>query len=237
MSLTRIPEKRATAMPAPSTATPFAVRDCALITLASGVKAQTLREFHAGLAKVAAGSIAHHFWGRLLRPQFDEPEYNNDFASWAYHALHDKPLAERLSMVVPTDYDDAEALRQELLEVIEARLDESEFVPWAKADQQFHFLHAQIVVFDTGLRFAAPSEMVPYLANLSTGSIYYHFIDARSRTPQRCDDFSTWLDALGPAYRPLTRALCALDPYFSSLKEIRQQLVGIFASHCEEAEA
>lgn len=216
---------------------PFAVRDCALITLASGIKAQTLREFHAALGRVPAGSITHHFWGRLLRPQFDEPEYNNDFASWAYHALHDKPLAERLSMVTPTDYQDLESLRQELLEVIEERLDESEFVPWARADQQFNFLHAQIVVFDTGLRFRAPEEIVPYLANLSTGSIYYHFIDARSRTPERCDDFSAWVNGLDETYQPLARALCSLDPYFSSLKEIRQQLVGIFARCCAEVQA
>ena len=216
--------------------TPFAVHDCALITLASGIKAQTLREFHAGLAKVPAGSISHHFWGRLLRPQFDEPEYNNDFASWAYHALHDKPLAERLSMVVPTDYEELEALRQELLEVVEERLDESEFVPWAKADQLFHFLQAQIVVFDTGLRFDSPQALAPYLANLSTGCIYYHFIDARSRTARRCDDFSAWLSCLDPKHQPLEKELCSLDPYFSSLKEIRQKLVGIFARHCEEVE-
>ncbi|MEJ2700769.1 MAG: DUF5752 family protein, partial [Desulfuromonadales bacterium] len=70
--------------------TPFAIRDCALITLASGVQAQTLKEFREGLKKVPAGSISHHFWGRLLRPQFDEPEYNNDFASWASRGLHDR---------------------------------------------------------------------------------------------------------------------------------------------------
>jgi hypothetical protein len=221
-------------MTEPAQPTPFAVHDCALITLADGIKAQSLREFRAGLEKVPAVSIYHHFWGRLLRPQFDEPEYNNDFASWAYHALHDKPLAERLSMVSPTDFDDLEGLRQELIDVVEERLDESEFVPWARADQQFHFLQAQIVVFDTGLRFRSPVEMHPFIANLSTGSIYYHFIDARSRTPERCDDFTAWLAAFGAEYQPLARALCALDPYFSSLKEIRQQLVPIFAQCCGE---
>jgi hypothetical protein len=220
-------------MPEEMQSTPFTVRDCALITLASGIKAQTLREFHAALGRVPIDSISNHFWGRLLRPQFDEPEYNNDFASWAYHALHDKPLAERLSVVTPTDFEDLEALRQELLEVIDERLEESEFVPWARADQQFNFLQAQTVVFDTGLRFGAPQEIMPYLANLSTGSIYYHFIDARSRTPQRCDDFSAWVSGLGEEYQSLAKALCALDPYFSSLKEIRQQLVGIFARYCE----
>ncbi|MBW1712456.1 MAG: hypothetical protein JRJ59_04855, partial [Deltaproteobacteria bacterium] len=71
---------------------PFRIRDCALITLATGVSVQTLREFREGLLIVHPGSIYHHFWGRLLEPYFDEPEYNNDFAAWVYHGLHDKSL-------------------------------------------------------------------------------------------------------------------------------------------------
>jgi len=216
-------------------AVPFAVRDCALITITAGHKAQNLREFHTGLEQVAASSIYHHFWGRLLRAQFDEPEYNNDFASWAYHALHDKPLAERLSMVAPTDFDDLESLRLELIDEVEQRLDESELVPWATADQQFHFLQSQIVVFDTGLRFERPETLLPRLASLPTGSIYYHFIDARSRTPGRSDDFSTWLAGFGDEYQGLAAKLCSVDPYFSSLNEIRNMVTQIFSHYFEEA--
>ncbi len=201
---------------------PFAVKDCALITIATGMKAQNLKEFRDGLSQVPLGSIYHHFWGRLLCTQFDEPEYNNDFASWAFRGLHDKPLAERLSMVIPTDFDDLECLRQEVIDVIEQRLDESEMVPWAKADQQFYFLKSQLVVFDTGLRFDNPGQLLPHLKSLSTGSIYYHFIDARSRTSERIDDFSAWVSDLGDQHVPLLNRLCSIDPYFSSLKEIRQ---------------
>jgi hypothetical protein len=214
--------------------TPFAVQDCALITIASGTKAQNLREFREGLEKVSEGSLYHHFWGRLLRPQFDEPEYNNDFASWAYRGLHDKKLAEQLSMVIPTDFEDLESLRQEVLEVVEQRLDASELVPWARADQQFHFLHSQVVVFDTGLRFDKPEDIVSYIPSLSTGSIYYHFIDARSRTAENNDDFSSWLRGFGEEYQPLLNRLRSVDPYFSSLKEIRQIVMRIFQHFFEE---
>jgi hypothetical protein len=210
--------------------TPFAVKDCALITIASGIKAQNLREFCSALQQISLGSIYHHFWGRLLRPLFDEPEYNNDFASWAHRALHDKPLAERLSMVIPTDFDNLEDLRQEMVEVVEEHLDESEFVPWAKADQQFHFLQSSTVIFDTGSRFDHPSEIVAELPNLSTGSIFYHFIDARSRTPERHDDFTAWLSGYENenGYNELCKMLCSVDPYFSSLKEIRLIVSNIF---------
>jgi len=208
--------------------TPFAVKDCALITIATGIKVQNLKEFATALKDVPIGSIYHHFWGRLLRALFDEPEYNNDFASWASRGLHDKRLAEQLSMVIPTDYQDMESLRREMIEVIEQRLDESEYVPWSKADQQFHFLKSQIVIFDTGLRYEHPAELVPQINSLSTGSIYYHFIDARNRTEERVDDFSAWLVGFEDEFKELVQNLCAVDPYFSSLHEIRLIVSNIF---------
>jgi len=213
---------------------PFAVKDCALITLATGIKVQNLKEFASALKEAPLGSIYHHFWGRLLRPLFDEPEYNNDFASWAYRGLHDKPLAEQLSMVIPTDYKDLESLRQEMIEVVEMRLDEYEFIPWAKADQQFHFLKSQIVIFDTGMRYEHPAELLPQILSLTTGSIYYHFIDARNRTDERIDDFSSWLCGLGDEFKELENQLCAIDPYFSSLKEIRLILSNTFKQFFEK---
>lgn len=213
---------------------PFAVRDCALITIAAGVQAQNLKEFREGLQKVAPGSIYHHFWGRLLRPQFDEPEFNNDFASWVYRGLHDRDLAERLSMIIPTDFGDLDELRREVVEVVEQRLDESELAPWSMAGQPFYFLRAQTVVFDTGLRFSHPADIVSYLPSLSTGSIYYHFIDARRRTEEQGDDFSAWLAGFGEEFQDLSARLRQVDPYFSSLKEIRKIVTEIFQLYFEE---
>jgi Family of unknown function (DUF5752) len=210
---------------------PFAVMDCALITIASGVRAQNLKEFREGLLKMPANSVDHHFWGRLLRPQFDEPEYNNDFASWAWRGLHDKELAERLSMITPTDFPDRESVRQEVLEIVEQRLDERELVPWALADQQFQFLRSQVVVFDTGLRCGEAAELAAHLRSLSTGSIYYHFIDARNRTAQRCDDFSVWLGGRGDKSTELAARLGSIDPYFSSLKELCQIVADLFEQY------
>jgi len=140
-------------------------------------------------------------------------------------------------MVIPTDYKDLECLRQEMVEVVEQRLDESEYVPWAKADQQFHFLKSQIVIFDTGLRYDHPAELVSQIMKLSTGSIYYHFIDARNRTEERHDDFSSWLNGFdGDEFNELTRNLCCMDPYFSSLKEIRLNVSNIFQKFLKKGE-
>jgi len=207
---------------------PFSVRDCALVSLATGISAQNLKEFREGLLSVHPGSIYHHFWGRLLQPRFDEPEYNNDFASWAFRALNDKALAERLSVVDPTELETIEDIRQELLEIVEMRLDESEMIPWAKADQQFHFIRSQIVVLDTGLRLKSPEELARVVPMMSSGSIFYHFIDARRRTDDGSDDFSSWLSGYGNSYQDLIARLQMVEPYFFSLKNTRKTLSEIF---------
>ena len=118
---------------------PFRVKDCALVTIATGKKAQNLKEMREHLLNVHLGSVYHHFWGGLLRPRFDEPEYNNDFAEWVHYALQDNILAERLSVINPDPFVNLESLRQELINIIEQRLDETETIPWAKPDHAISF--------------------------------------------------------------------------------------------------
>jgi hypothetical protein len=210
---------------------PFAVHGCALLAIATGRRAQTLRELRDHVAAVDPACIYYHFWGDLLRPSFDEPEFANDFASWARHGLHDHRLAERLGVIDPTDFPDLEALRQEVVDVIEERLDEGELVPWSKADQQFHFLRSQIVIFDLKTRIRKPSRLADIVPRMSAGSIFYHFIDARRRTDFNLDDFRAWLWGFGDAYKPLIDEIGTLDPYFSSIAQLRADLSGLFRDY------
>jgi hypothetical protein len=212
---------------------PFAVKDCALISIATGERAQNLRELRDRLASTHPGCIYHHFWGGLLRPLFDDPEYQNDFAAWTFHGLHDTILAERLALIDPTDFSDLEDLRRELIEVIEERLDENEWVPWAKAGHQFQFIRSQIVVFDTRIRIKVPERLAELISSMSVSSIFYHFIDARRRTPWRIDDFSYWLAGFGDTYTDLLTHVASIDPYFTSLGELRSRLAAVFKEHME----
>ena len=210
---------------------PFAVKDCALIAIATGERANDLRELRDRLETTRPGCIYYHFWGALLRPSFDDPEYQNDFAVWAYHGLHDRFLAERLALVDPTDFHDLEDLRRELIEIIEERLDENELVPWAAANQQFHFTRSQIVVFDTRTRISKPEELKEQIPQLTVGSVFYHFVDARRRTHSRSDDFSEWLKCFGNSHSDLLAQIAAMDPYFKSLTELRAQFGEIFKEY------
>lgn len=211
----------------------FAVKDCTLAIIATGRRAQTLREMRDILRDIHPGSIYHHFWGTLLRPQFAEREFNNDFAIWCHQSLHDNKAAERLAVIDPVDFQDIEALRQELVDVIEERLDETELMLFARADQQFHFSRAAIVVFDTHRRITDPAELVGLLPELSIGSVFYHFIDARHREPVGVDDFRAWLLGLGPEYDDLCADIAEVEPYFESLFVLRSRLAELFAQHLE----
>ena len=209
------------------------MRDCALVMMATGIRAQNLREFLDGIQKAHGDSIYHHFWGRLLQPQFDEPEFNNDFASWARHGLHEKALAERLSVIDPTEYTDTEDLRAELMSVLEERLDETEFIPWAQADAQFYFLQSEIIVFDTGKKIETLPEFTDAIVKMTLGSIYYHFIDSRKRNLGHIDDFSYWLAGLDGT-GDICRQISVIDPYFSSLNTLQRRLSALLAEATEK---
>ncbi|WP_310599524.1 DUF5752 family protein [Desulfobulbus sp.] len=216
---------------------PFLIKDCTLIAVATGEEAHNLREFSDRLKTIHSGCIYYHFWGGMLRPHFDEPEYPNDFAAWAWRGLHDKRLAERLAIVDPSQYRAIEELRQELVEVIEERLAESEWIPWARSNQRFKFIRSQIVVFDTGKRIVHPQEMPSQIAGLSPGSVFYHFIDARRRTASGRSDFAEWLHAIdAEEYAELIRQLNAIDPYFTTLPDLRREVALVFQPlHAEGA--
>lgn len=202
----------------------FRVKDCALAAIATGERAQNLKELRDRLKSVDPACIYYHFWGTLLRPVFDDPRYNNDFAIWVYDALHDQQLAERLGVLDPADFVDIEKLREELLDIVDEELDRSEILPWTSHDSQFRFMRSQIVVFDTGHAVTDPSTLADAVAGMSAGSVFYHFVDARRRTPEGVDDFRAWLAGLPGDHGAAISRLAGVDPFFRSLVELREEL-------------
>jgi Fe-S-cluster formation regulator IscX/YfhJ len=210
---------------------PFAIKDCALIAIATGQKAYSLRELRDRLLTIAPNSLFDHFWGSLLEPRFEEREYNNAFASWSRRGLHDDTLAERLAMVDPSTFNSLEDLRQEVLELVEERLEENQGLQWLLATEPFEFMESQIVVFDTHLRVDHPQQFAALLPQLSTSSIFYHFIDARRRVTDGLDDLRGWLKGFPGQYQNLCDQIAEIDPYFSSLTELRRILTQIFQNY------
>ncbi len=206
---------------------PFIIKDCSLLAIATGVTVQNLKEMRDSLVTIHPGSIYHHFWGALMKQRFDEPEYNNDFAGWVHHALGDNVLAERLAVINPTDFD-LESLRQYLIEIIEQRIDEVNWPGWTASDKAFRFIRSQIIVFDTRRRISKPDEFADIIPQLSSGSIFYHLIDARRRNDLGQDDFYAWTSKFGESHQPVLDQLPLIDPYFNTLNELREKLAEIF---------
>lgn len=213
----------------------FNIKDCALIAIATGRRAQNLCELRDNLQTIDKGSIYYHFWGSRLQPNFDDPEYQNDFAAWAHRSLRDGKAAEKLGVLDPTDFATADDLRQELIEVIEERLAEEEHVSSVRYDLQFNFMTSQIVVFDTHKSISQPEQLLETVRQMSLSSIFYHIIDARRRTVDSVDDFRAWLSGYGSQfadeYFDLSNAIANIDPFFSSLSELRTELTTILADY------
>lgn len=212
-------------MSAQNSTVPFFVKNCSLAAIATGDRARSLFELRDKLATVDDESIYFHFWGARMNPQFIHTQHHNDFASWAFHRLHDHILAEKLSVIDPTEFDTLGGLRQEILETIEKQLDEYDIVPFIKREDQFHFIRSITVVFNSSMTILQPEDLPKAFGLLSPSSIFYHFIDARGRTLEKMDDFSIWLKSFGDKHLELIESIQSIDPYFLSLTQLKEELL------------
>lgn len=207
---------------------PFEVKDCALLIRMSGIPpAINLRELRDRIAACGENVLYHHFCETTLRTTFDNPDYRNDFAVWAKLYLGDRVLAERFGILDPYSFPSLEMLRASVLEVIDDRLSELTMIPWARPGDEFYFMESNTVVFDTGIRISDPSRLGAAIRKMTNNSVYYHFLEARRRTPNRQDDFTTWLVEWGEEFRTCLEALSAIDFYFNSLGYLRRELARV----------
>ena len=143
-----------------------------------------------------------------------------------------------MSVIDPIDHADLESLRRELIETIEDELDASESIMWTSRGQRFHFVRSQIVVFDTHRVVETPDGLSAAVGAMSRSSVFYHFVDARRRTPNSTDDFSTWLiDLHDQKYGDLCVRLSGIDPFFKTLTETQEELVRTFEEFLPEGAA
>jgi len=205
---------------------PFAIKDCALITRMAGVdSAINLRELRERLRHCPLECLFHHFCETVIRPTFDDPEFRNDLAVWAARDLRDRVLAERLGIINPYLLSDIEELRRIVIDTIDDHLAELPYIPGVQLGEDFRFMRAVTVVFDTGMHLAEPGDLARMLPQMSLSSIYFHYVEARRRTPDRADDFTSWLKQFGDEAEEMIETLRSIDFYFLSLPELKAQLV------------
>jgi hypothetical protein len=207
---------------------PFEIKDCALLIRMSGLPAAVnLRELRDRVASCHPDVLFHHFCETPLVPSFDLPDYRNDFAVWAKRRLGDDVVAERLGMIDPYASPTMEDLRAATLDVIEDRLSEVSMIPWARPGQEFHFMQAITIVFDTGERISHPDELVSAVGRMTNSSIYFHVLEARRRHAAGLDDFSAWLIGCDGQWSHYIRAIESIDVTFFTLPELRRKLIEV----------
>ncbi len=210
---------------------PFEIRDCAIVIRMSGLPAAVnLRELRDRIASCHTDVLYHHFCETPLAPSFDLPDFRNDFAIWAKQRLGDDLLAERLGMIDPYSFPAIEDLRAVTLEIIDDRLSEVTMIPWARPGQEFHFMQAITVVFDTGDKVNHPDEVASAISHMTNSSIYYHVLEAQRRNAPGGDDFSAWLQGCDGDWDHYIQAIRAIDITFFTLPELRKELSEILAS-------
>ncbi len=213
----------------------FNVNDCALITRMAGVdSALNIRELRERVAVSPIECLYHHFCETVIRPSFDNPEFRNDFSVWCVQNLGERKLAEQLGILNPYSFNNLEEFRVRVIEIIDERLSELHFIPSANLGDDFHFMRAVTVVFDTGKQLSSPEELVRHIPFMSDSSLYYHFAEAHRRTPNRLDDFSVYLMDYNHQYTRLIDAFSRIDFYFMNLYELRKALKDAIVSELGE---
>ena len=200
---------------------PFDFKQCISILKSTGKRARQLRELRSGIEEVSNKSLYHHTYQYFLKGHL--LEYTNDFAQWAGENLGERVLAEHLSGIDHYEFSDIQDLRLKLLEVIDRYLANFPEPREVLSGGEFHFNETITMVFPMGITAHNLAEFLIAIRFADTGSIYYHFYDARSRLGGR-DDFSHWFGEV-LAKKELAEKIVAIDPFMHTMEGIREHII------------
>lgn len=204
--------------------TSFIVKDCTISTIATGISAGSLIDMKEKIAAAPLECLYYHFWMTRLRPYFVHSGYHNDFAVWVHRVLNETALAEKLSVLDPLRFQSLDDLRNSIIELFDQALESKEVVAWTSKKDFFHFTSSKIIIMRTARRIERPEDLITAFDQLSTSSIFYHFIDSRRHLHTNEDDFSMWLRGFGEQYDSLVNQFASIDVYFLTLPEIKRRL-------------
>lgn len=213
---------------------PFVFVACVELREILGLRAEDEKELADNLAQAPAGSIYYHTHGFFLRQRVLASTYTNDFAAWVVDEVRDPVLGEKLAMVDPLEFRDLEALREELVSVVDDHLSRQRGVPRIEGGQPFHFLQSHVVELPVGLSASTLSEFRDGLVQVDASSIYFHLFEARIRLAREENDFSHWLRReLGLA--DLADRVRRVNPYVGSLERVRSRLLALVDETLDQA--
>ena len=205
-------------------ARPFEFTACLELREMLGRSAWDERELLTGIEDIPQESIFYHTHSSFLRSRYLAAPYPNDFATWAAIQVRDRVLGERLAAVDPFDYSELEALRAELITIVDDHLSDLQSVPRIVYGEPFHFMRSTIIEVPSGVRARTLAEFSEGLRRVDLSAIYYHFFEPRGRRDPAAP--AEWLeDELGEDQ--LAAQVRRLNPYISSLDGLRGRLLAM----------
>jgi len=205
---------------------PFTFVACMELKEFIGVRAENERQLAQLIDEVPLDSIYYHTHGFLLRHRLTIGLYPNDFATWVDVQVRDRVLGERLAMVDPADFATLQALREELVSVVDEHLRRLGIVPQAVSGEPFDFIQSRIVEVLTGIEVRTLQELRDALLEVDQSSLYFHLVEARLRLGRGRNDFAAWLER-GLGLPDLAARVQAVNPYSSSLEQTRVRLIAL----------
>ena len=203
---------------------PFYFNSAAHLLRIGREKANNLSELLEALKVCPDESIFQHTFQTLREHHFIREGFSNDFAHWAFAACNEVGLAERLAGIDVREFTSIAALRQRLVDIVEAYLRQNPRSRDRAAFEPFYFAESEIIVIPTPFVARNLAEFADGIRQVSLTSIYFHFIDARLRLKLNSNDFSLWLENeldLGWVADRINR----IDIYTATLHDVRRAIL------------
>jgi hypothetical protein len=202
----------------------FEFKVCSSLLRFTGRKAKNLRELREGIAGVSEDSLFHHTCQYFLKGPV--LEYTNDFSHWAGESLEERALAEHLSSIDPYIFLEIQNLREELLRVIDGYLGAFPEPRETFPGDEFYFNETITLIVPLGIRVKNLAEFLMAVKYVDTGSLYYHFYEAKIRLGEGVNDFSVWMET-SLDKKELAEKIKAIDPFMFTLEEIREHIAAL----------
>ena len=181
------------------------------------------------IEEIPIDSLFYHTHSFFLRHKYIAGPYPNDFATWAATQVRDRVLGEKLGILDPYDFDDPEALRGEIVKIIDEHLSQLQNVPRIIYGEPFHFMKSRVIEVPTGLEARTLTEFREILETVDVSVVYYHNFEAILRLGHRKGDFALWIEEQ-LNLRELAETISRIDFYMTGLESVRSQIIKL----CDE---
>ena len=205
---------------------PFLFMECSELREILGEEASDEKRLVELLETVPLDSIYFHTHSYFLRHSYVERVYPNDFAQWVAMEVRDHVLGERLSVVDPFEFRELDALRTELISVIDDHLSKTPIVPRVMFGEPFYFNKSRIIQVPTRMEVTTLQEFRNALSEVEVSAIYFHVFESRHRLKHEESDFSAWIEQ-SLEMPELADKLRTINPYLGSLERVRSALLNV----------